>query len=227
MTHQVWIDGSRAFLNVDDGGLHWLDPDGNLPKINKQGSLSEPFLLITFNADGTVRRREKWEPGTRLPLTPVALRLREAGQLTAADLVAVAGNSEGEEDMAVDQATPKVGTSKPAPKPSGKKKLATAIKRQAETNGKALGTAMTAGKVKGSATEKAAGAKAEGPSKPASGAAIYVRHMRSPRDAFILIKNPSVYGADSNWVTKDEFNNAKAAEAWAAKNGFKVANPSK
>lgn len=222
MSNEI-IDGGKGYMLVDDGGLHFLDPAGNTPKINKKGALAEPFLLVVYNRDGSVRRQEMWNAGTRLPLTPTALRLKAAGQLTAADLVAVAGNNEGAEDLAVEQkveGAPKVGTSKPAPKPTSGKKPAQAAKPSG--NGRAAAVA----KVKGSASASKP-ATADGPSKPASGTPVYVRHMRTPRDAFILIKNPAVYGAESNWVTKEEFANAKVAEAWAAKNGLKVANPSK
>ncbi len=60
------------------------------------------------------------------------------------------------------------------------------------------------------------------PSKPENGR-VYVRHMRKPRNAWILIKNTGVFGAVSNWATKEEFRTAEAAVAWARKNGLKVA----
>lgn len=126
--------------------------------------------------------------------------------------------------MAVEQkveGAPKVGTSKPAPKPAaGKKPAQAAGKKRAETNGQA----------KPVVREKAAGggkATATLDAKPVAGSTVYVRHMRNPRDAFILIKNQGVYGTDSNWATKDEFASAESAENWAKTHGLKVGNPSK
>jgi GH35 family endo-1,4-beta-xylanase len=53
---------------------------------------------------------------------------------------------------------------------------------------------------------------------------VHVRHMRKPRNAWILIKNTSVFGTMDNWATKDEFETAEAAAEWAKKHGLKVAN---
>jgi hypothetical protein len=61
------------------------------------------------------------------------------------------------------------------------------------------------------------------PSRPASGK-VYVRHMRKPRNAFILIKDTAVFSTASNWATAEEFKTPEAAIAWAKKNRLTVAS---
>src|SRR5437899_1514408 len=61
------------------------------------------------------------------------------------------------------------------------------------------------------------------PSRPADGV-VYVRHMIKPRRAYILIKARRVYGTQSNWATKDEFETAEEAIAWAKRAKLRVAD---
>jgi len=51
--------------HVTEDGLSWLDPDGNEPKVDKDGRLTEPFVLeLKYGA------RERWGVGLKLPDTP-------------------------------------------------------------------------------------------------------------------------------------------------------------
>lgn len=205
----VRFDNSAATAHVTPDGLQWLDPDGNQPHIDKEGRLIDPFILATYAPDGiTTRRKERFMPPARLPLTPAAYKSQT--RPTGSDIRAESGNSEGDE---VAIAEPKSLT-QPAPKPSAKK---------ASTRDKAIAKATAP--IRPSTVKAKAAPKPEGgPSKPANGM-VHIRHMRNPHDAFILIKNPGVFGTESNWATKEEFKTAEAAMEWAKKNGLKVVNP--
>ena len=56
---------------VSEDGLTWLDRDGNPPKLDAKGRLTEPFVFIPNAAHNCY---ERWGAGLTLPMTPVALR---------------------------------------------------------------------------------------------------------------------------------------------------------
>lgn len=61
--------GRHAFPHVTEDGLTWLDPEGNEPKVDKDGRLTEPFVIeLAYGA------RERWGVGLKLPDTPEAFR---------------------------------------------------------------------------------------------------------------------------------------------------------
>ena len=67
----------NPYPHVTDDGMTWLDPDGNEPKVDKDGRLTEPFTLeLRWGA------RERWGVGLKLPDTPEAFR-RWAAELEA------------------------------------------------------------------------------------------------------------------------------------------------
>lgn len=217
--------GAKLTAYVTPDGMQWLDAEGNQPDVDGNGHLRAPFILATYEADGvTVHRKERWIPPAILPLTPAALRA--SARPTASDRGADAGNIQGGQ-MAVDQAETRSVT-RPVPKPGKKgarKEPATKTTAKASPAGTASkGVAKKSGNGQVAARSRMNGE--EGPSKSSTGL-VYIRHMRSPRDAFILIKNPQVFGTESNWAAKDEFKSAGAALEFANKNGMKVVNPPK
>ena len=55
----------NPYPHVTEDGMTWLDPDGNPPKVDKDGKLVEPFVLeLKYGA------RERWGVGLKLPDTP-------------------------------------------------------------------------------------------------------------------------------------------------------------
>ena len=57
------------YPHVTEDGMSWLDPNGNPPKLDKDGKLAEPFTLeLAFGA------LERWSVGLKLPDTPEAFR---------------------------------------------------------------------------------------------------------------------------------------------------------
>lgn len=132
--------------------------------------------------------------------------------------------------MAVDSPETKSVT-RPVPKPSAKKaKAGPKVSTRLSVVGNAK-TVSNGTKVKDSAATKPAG-KADaknmdgGPSRPANGI-VHLRRMRTPHEGFVLIKNPQVFGQDSNWATKETFKTADAAMTYAKAHDLKVANPPK
>ena len=66
------------YPHVTEDGMTWLDPDGNPPKVDKDGKLAESFVLeLRYGA------RERWGVGLKLPDTPEAFR-RFAAEYEAA-----------------------------------------------------------------------------------------------------------------------------------------------
>ena len=58
-----------AYPHVTGDGLTWLDPNGNQPKTDSDGRLTEAFVLeLRYGA------RELWGVGLKLPDTPEAFR---------------------------------------------------------------------------------------------------------------------------------------------------------
>lgn len=211
--------GANQTAHVTPDGLQWMDAEGNQPSIDLRGCLREPFMLTTFEVDGvTPHRKERWLPPARLPLTPAALRASVRPGVS--DTGAGTGNSEGG-SVAIEAPAATRSVTRAVPKPTGKK--------VAKGRGAAGPRPNSAAGQKRAAESKAPKAKASSDgqaSKPTNGI-VYLRHMRSPRDAFVLIKNQSVFGTESNWALKEEFKSAQAAIDAAGKNGLKVINPPK